>query len=262
MVTEEVLEKFSVKIGKENVITDRQLLTQAELTNYPTTQNIPLILRPSSVEELKECVLIAKQYKQSIYPVSAGKNWGYGSRVPVKDNNIILELKQLNRIIDFDEKLGYITIEPGVTFQQVFEFLRKNKSQLILSTTGSSIHSSIVGNSLERGVGTGLYADRFAHVCGLEIMLPDGNIIATGFERYGDIKIGKLHRWGLGPSLDGLFTQSNLGIVTKMTIWLMKAPNYFHFAFYKINGKEKLEKLIDSLQEMMMEGIIRPAVTV
>ena len=36
--------------------------------------------------------------------------------------------------------------------------------------------------------------------------------------------IWQTSKWGYGPYLDGLFTQSNLGIITKLGIWLMKGP--------------------------------------
>ena len=35
-----------------------------------------------------------------------------------------MELGRLNRIIDYDEKLGYLTVEPGVTFRQASDYLR------------------------------------------------------------------------------------------------------------------------------------------
>ncbi len=42
----------------------------------------------------------------------------------LQNNNILIELERMNSILDFDEKLGYITVEPGVTFNQAFNFLR------------------------------------------------------------------------------------------------------------------------------------------
>src|SRR5690606_21579258 len=148
-----------------------------------------------------------------------------------------------------------------VTFQQAFDFLREKNSTLLLGTTGGSTDSSIIGNVLERGIGTGLYADRFSYVCGMEVVLPDGSVIQTGFERFPNSATGKLSRWGMGPSLDGLFAQSNLGIVTRMTVWLLQSPEYFRICFYKIDSTEKLAGVIDVLQRMAMEGLARPALT-
>ncbi|TKK71942.1 FAD-binding oxidoreductase [Ilyomonas limi] len=256
-----MIDEFINAIGRDYVIEDKSYIHEAELTNYKTSASIALVLMPGNTEELRQCILIAKKYKQPVYTVSRGKNWGYGSRVPVTDNNVLIELKRLNRIVDFDEKHAYITVEPGVTFDQVFDFLREKNSELIISSTGGNRNSSMLANALERGIGTGLYAERFSNVCGLEVLLPNGDIIATSFERYGNYKTGKLFRWGLGPTLDGLFSQSNMGIVTKMTLWLMKTPPHLSLIFYKVNDITKLKLVIDELQLMAMEGLVRPTIT-
>ena len=261
MHSQTMIDEFIHAIGRAHVIEDKAYIHEAELTNYKTSESIAFVLMPGNTEELRQCILIAKKYKQPVYTVSRGKNWGYGSRVPVTGNNILIELKRLNRIVDFDERHAYITVEPGVTFNQAFDFLRERNSELIISSTGGSRDSSMLGNALERGIGTGLYAERFSNVCGLEVLLPNGDIIATGFERYGNFKTGKLFRWGLGPTLDGLFSQSNMGIVTKMTLWLMKTPPHLSLIFYKVNDVTKLKSVIDELQLMAMEGLVRPTIT-
>jgi hypothetical protein len=44
------------------------------------------------------------------YPISRGKNWGYGSRVPARDGCVLLDLGRMNRIVGFSEKLAYVTV--------------------------------------------------------------------------------------------------------------------------------------------------------
>ncbi len=261
MRLQQLSDELAALLGAGNVISDPDQLAAAAQTNYPVSQQIPLILRPGAATELAECLKIARRYNQPVYVISRGKNWGYGSRVPVHDTCVLIELDRMNRILDYDSQLGYITVEPGVTFQQAFDFLREQKSELLLGTTGGPIDSSLIGNALERGIGTGVYADRFSAVCGMEVVLPDGNIIQTGFERFPGNTTGKLSRWGMGPSLDGLFSQSNLGIVTRMTVWLTKCPAFFQIGFYKTDSIGKFTQLIDRLQAMAMEGLIKPAIT-
>ncbi len=259
---DKIIDDFIKVLGVANVIIDDTYLSIAEQTTYYTWQNIKAILYPSDIDELKECVAISNQYLQPIYVVSKGKNWGYGSKVPIETNSVLIDLSKMNQILDYNEKFGFVTVEPGVTFNQLFEFLRNKNSDLILSTTGSSGDSSVVGNALERGIGTGIYADRFNTVCGMEILLPNGNIIKSGFENDKDNIIGKMYKYGVGPYIDGLFTQSNLGIVTKLTLWLNPTPSFFDFIFYKVNNKEKLKPLIDLLQSLLFTNTIRPTITV
>ncbi len=262
MSKENILKELKSLLGDDSLVINDEALKLAEQTNYKTNEKIIAIVYPDTVEVLKQCLLITNKYKIPVYPISKGKNWGYGSRVPLKTNSIIIDLSKLNQILDYNESLGYVTVQPGVTFQQLFDFLREKKSELIISVTGSSKHSSLIGNALDRGVGTGLYADRFSSICNLEVMLSDGKLIRTGFGRFGNTTTAKVYRWGMGPSLDSLFSQSNLGIVTEMTIWLMPTPNYFQLLFYTINDSKRLPDLINTLRELALNGLVRPTITI
>src|SRR5690606_20415435 len=123
MLLKQLSDEFAALLGDGNVISDPGQLTAAAQTNYPASQRIPLIIRPAAAAELAECLKIARRYNQPVYVVSRGKNWGYGSKVPVQDNCILIELDRMNRILEYDGQLGYMTVEPGVTFQQAFDFL-------------------------------------------------------------------------------------------------------------------------------------------
>lgn len=243
-------------LGSDHVLTDETTLSEVQTATFLTTQHVPAIIRPANSGEVQECVRIANTYKVPIYPVSTGKNWGYGSRVPVQDGCVVMELHRLNRIVDYDGKLAYVTVEPGVTMHQLHEFLKEKKSTLKMSFTGSTLRSSVVGNVLERGLGSGSYGDRFAHVCGLKVVLPTGECIHTGFGRFHNAQAAKVGRWGVGPYTDGLFTQSNLGIVTQMTLWLMPTLSHHQICLFTIHEDDRLKDLIDTLCTLRLQGIV------
>jgi 4-cresol dehydrogenase (hydroxylating) flavoprotein subunit len=253
----EILSAFRDILGEGNVLTDVATLSEAQTTTFTTKQNIIAIIKPANCKEIQQCVKIANLYKIPIYPISCGKNWGLGSRVPVEDNSIILDLSRLNQIIEYNEKLAYITVEPGVTFRQVYNFLREQKSKLFVSVIGGSPEASLIGNTLERGDGTGPYGDRLDNVCGLEIILPTGECIHTGFGRFANAKATNVSRWGVGPYFDGIFTQSNLGIVTKMTMWLMPIPEYFQTFTCVLEDSNHLPEFLDTIQALVLRGVIK-----
>lgn len=246
----------------DNITQEQDLLQEAATATYQTTQTVKAILRPTTVEQVQECLKIASEHHVPVYPVSGGKNWGYGSRVPPADGCALLDLSRLNQIIDFSEDLAYVTVEPGVTQQQLYDFLQEKQSGLWMDSTGSSPYSSLIGNVLERGFGHTPYGDRFANVCGLEVVLPTGKLIHTGFGRFPNAKTAQLYRWGVGAYLDGLFTQSNFGVVTKMTIWLMPAPEYFQSFYFSIKSEAELPELINALRPLRLNGTIKSAVHV
>ena len=255
---EAALHKWREIIGPENVVTSAESLAAAGTATFPTDHAVKAVLRPGTREAVQACVRIANDSKIPIYAVSTGKNWGYGSKAPPADA-CVMELHRLNRILDFNEKLAYVTLEPGVTQIQLYEFLRARKAKLWIDATGASPDSSIIGNTLERGFGHTPYGDHFANVCGMEVVLADGEIADTGFSRFPGAKAGPLYRWGVGPSLDGLFSQSNLGIVTRMTIWLMPTPEYFQAFFFRCDRDEDLPGLLDALRPLRMDGTLRSA---
>src|SRR5262245_56982322 len=146
----EALREWAWVIGNDHVIHDSATLDLASTATFATRPRVHAILRPASREEVQQCVRIANRLRVPIFPISSGKNWGYGSRVPTQDG-VLLELGRLNRILDFDEQLGYVTLEPGVTQAQLYAFLRERQSGLWMDATGASPDCSIIGNTLERG---------------------------------------------------------------------------------------------------------------
>jgi 4-cresol dehydrogenase (hydroxylating) flavoprotein subunit len=253
------IEQWAEAVGPDYVVTGEAVLRQAETSTFATNRRISAIVRPANREEVQECLRIATRCHTAIYPISSGKNWGYGSRVPCSDNCVLLDLGRMNHIVDFSEELAYVTVEPGVTQSQLYAFLQERRSALWMDATGASPSCSLIGNTMERGFGHTPYGDHFAHTCGLEVVLPDGTVIETGFARFASAQAAPLHRWGVGPFLDGLFSQSNFGVVTRMTIWLMPAPEYFQAYYFRCEGEKGLSAVIDALRPLRLNGTIRSA---
>ena len=250
------LEAWRSIVGADNVNNSGDSLEQAQRATFASNQGALAIVRPQSSAQVQDCVRIAASHRVPLYPVSRGRNWGLGSRVPARAGCVLLDLGRLDRIIEFDDKLGYLTVEPGVTFQQGSEFLRARAARHYLSTIGGAKDASLLANALERGDGSGPCGDRAAFIAGLEVVLPDGEVLHTGFERFGEASCAKLNRFGVGPSLDGLFTQSNLGIVTRATIWLARRPAVQRHFTCTAGGPPALEQTLDTAQDLMARGIL------
>ena len=240
--------------------TDPQLLAAAETATFETHARVSMILHPESREQVQECVRAANREGTALYPVSSGRNWGYGSRVPTADNCALLDLSRMNRILDFSEKMGYVTVEPGVTQRQLCAFLEERKSHLWIDATGAGLDCSLIGNTTERGFGHTPYGDHFSNVCGLEVVLPNGEVLQTGFAGLPGARAAEVYRWGVGPSLDSIFSQSNFGIITRMTIWLMPAPEYYQAYFFQSSDEGSLSRFVDLLRPLRMDGTLRSAV--
>jgi 4-cresol dehydrogenase (hydroxylating) len=247
-------------LGTENVAADDATLDRYARTTQHQGTRPACVLYPRSTAEVQEIVRIAGAHEAVLYPISRGQNWGYGDACAPTSGAAIVDLSRMNRILEVNTELGYAVIEAGVTQQQLFDYLRAHGTGLWLDCTGAGRNASLAGNTLDRGFGHTRYGDHFLTTCGMEIVLADGRVLDTGFGHYADAKAGRVYRYGVGPFLDGIFCQSNFGIVTKIGLWLMPEPEAFTFFFIKVDRHEDLGPVVDRLRPLRMAGIVQSAV--
>jgi 4-cresol dehydrogenase (hydroxylating) len=72
----------------------------------------------------------------------------------------------------------------------------------------------------------------------------------------------QLFKYGFGPYLDGMFSQSNFGIVTKMGIWLMPEPPGYRPYMISFQREEDLEQVVDILRPLKVGSVIQNAATI
>lgn len=249
----EAIEAWKRDLGTEAVISDISMLEAYTKSVCASTRQVVAVLKPQTLENVQQIVATANQYHVPLYPISCGKQWGMGSRLPVKDGAAIVDLGGMNRIIEVNARHHYAVVEPGVTQRQLLDHIKENNLPLMLNVTGSTSDTSLIGNAMDRGVG---YFDSRAHgISNMEVVLGNGDTIQTGFGHYKNAQTKNLYRHGIGPSLDGLFPQANFGIVTSACIDLMPKPDEHLAAIIKIDSEDKLPLLIDKLVELRTRGI-------
>lgn len=254
---EPVFRELKEIVGDGNVIIDSDLLSQYETTTFSTSQRVPLVVLPASTEEVQAVVKVANHHRLPLYPVSRGRNWGLGSRVPFTTGCCVVDLKRMNRILEIDEKNAVMTVEPGVTFQQAADALEALNSKLFLSAIGGPPDSSVLANALERGDGVGPAGDRAKHCCGLEVVLPTGERLDTGLAVFKKSLTKSLSLFGLGPAVEGLFFQSNLGIVTKMSVYLSHRPPAFQCVALAVKSEDELLRAIAEIRKLHQLGVLK-----
>lgn len=254
---DEALDAWRQALGEQHVWVDEPTLRAARTATFATEQRVGAVLRPGSREEVQACLRIAHALRVPVSPVSGGRNYGYGSRVPARSGAVLLDLGRMNRVLEWDEALAYLTVEPGVTFAQAHAFLEEQESWLQLATIGGPPEASLIGNALERGDGAGPHGDIFQHVCDLEVVLPTGECVRTGLGRYPGAHAAPVLRWGPGPGLDGLFSQSNLGVVTRMTFWLVPRAAAVRLVSAPIEDAALVGTVVERLRLLRLEGTLR-----
>lgn len=255
-----ILSALQEIVGADNLFTTHDEILPYTHAEFPIERRIPAVARPSTTQEVQQIVRLASHHGFSVYPISTGKNWGYGSANPVTDDNLIIDLSRMNRIREVSTELAYVIVEPGVTQQDLYEYLEQHDTGLIMDPTGSGPRCSILGNSLERGYGITPHGDHFSFVCGLEVVLANGEILRTGFDHFENSKVSRVFKWGVGPYLDGIFTQSNFGIVTAMGVWLMPKPEHFEACYFSCEQDEDIYPLIDATRWLLQHNVVRGSI--
>jgi len=214
--------------------------------------------RPSTHEEVVEIVKAARREGQALYPFSLGRNWGYGSRSPVVDGCTLVDLSSMNRILnatEISEDNPVAVLEPGVTQGQLHDFLQTHCPSLTFNVTGAGRDTSILGNSLDRGVG--YFGPRAADLFGLEVVTGTGEVLKTGFRRLGEESpLAHQHPYGLGPMLDGLFFQGNFGIVTSACFRLTPRRPCEAVLSLALRDGNRLGEFINALARLKREGLL------
>lgn len=233
-----------------------------------TSTGIVAVVKPFNTDDVKSLLALANELSSvpdlrfTVNPISTGLNWGYGTSQPPlnKTRIIILDLSSLNNI-EFTPDLGLITVEPGVTQKQLSDFLIGQGDTFMVPVTGAGPNCSIVGNAIERGYGITPHTDHFGAVTAIQGYWANGSTYTSAIyelDQSEEKTVDKTFKWGVGPYLDGLFTQSNFGVVTQMTIRLAKKPEKFVSFIIRVPSDSDMESAILLIRKVLSdyEGIV------
>jgi len=256
-----VLNQFAVAVGKEWVFTSDEDVdlyrdSYSPVWNEPEEPIPSAAVAPDSVEQVQAVVRIANEYKIPLWTISTGKNLGYGGSAPLLGGSVVLDLKRMDRVLEINEKDHYALLEPGVSYFDLYRYIQERKLNVWIDPPDPG-WGSPVGNSLERGGGYTPMHDHFDAVCGLEVVLPSGEVMRTGMGALPGAKTWQQYKYGFGPYVTPIFSQSSLGIVTKMGIWLLPPPEVYLSATVMVWKHLDLIPLIEIFGELQNSGIIR-----
>jgi 4-cresol dehydrogenase (hydroxylating) len=87
-------------------------------------------------------------------------------------------------------------------------------------------------------------------------VLADGSVLRTGMGSLKNSTTWQAFKWGYGPYVDGLFTQSNFGVVTKMGMWLMPAPPVYKPFMVRHAEMGDVGKIVDAIRPLRMSNLV------
>src|SRR5919198_1452 len=252
------IDDFTAALGSAKVLTsDDDLREFRDPFQYATWDDYTAsaVLMPTTVEEIQAIVRIANERRVPLWTHGTGRNNGYGGPAPRVRGSVIVSLRNMNRVLEINEELGYAVVEPGVRWFDLYEAIKAGGHRLMLSIADLG-WGSVVGNTLDHGATYMPYGVDMGTQCGMEVVLANGEVMRTGMGAMPGNRAWHVYKRGLGPTPDQLFMQSNFGIVTKMGVWLMPYPECVMPLWLRTWKQEDVGAIADTLRKLMLDRVI------
>jgi (+)-pinoresinol hydroxylase len=256
------LDEFRAAVGAEWVFTsdeDVALYRDAysPFWGEPEERVASAAVAPSTVEEVQAVVRAANARRVPLYPISTGRNLAYGGSAPVYSGSVVLDLKRMNRVLEVNEANAYALVEPGVSYFDLYNYIEEHGLDVWIDPPDPG-WGSVIGNALDGGGGWTAYPfrDHFGAHCGMEVVLGDGEVVRTGMGAVPNSKTWQENKWGYGPWVDGLFRQSNMGVVTKMGFWLMPRPEAYISGTVQVFNDRDIIPLMETLNLLENQHVV------
>lgn len=204
-------------VGQQNVLTAKEDLIPYSFDGTAAMKQMPgCVVFATSTQQVADVLILANCTKTPV--VSRGSGTGLsGGSLPVEDC-IVLCLARMDKVLELDRANLTMLVEAGTTTQNIFD-TAASANLFYPPDPGSMKISTIGGNVAENSGGLrGLkYGVTRNYVMGLEVVLPDGEILWTGNKCVKDVA---------GYSLKDLFigSEGTLGVITKVLLKLIPKP--------------------------------------
>lgn len=217
MLSGEILSELASLSGPSNVLSSPEDKIAYSYDGTPVLKQLPeAVVRPRNAEEISSILKLANKRGFNIVARGSGSGLSGGS-VPV-ENCIVLLTNHWNSILEIDEENLTAWVQPGVITASLHAAVEA-KGLFYPPDPGSSTICTMGGNVAEnagglRGLKYGVTKD---YIMGLEVVLPNGDIIRTGGKSVKDVAGYSLKDWFIG-------SEGTLGIFTRILVKLIPKP--------------------------------------
>lgn len=181
---------------------------------YHTAAKPDVVVFPKNTEEVKRVIQLSSKHRVPLIPYGAGSSLE-GHTIPVH-GGITLDMSQMNQVKAIREEDFIVIVEPGVTRRQLAKALKRYG---LFFPVDPGADASIGGMTATNASGTNTvgYGGMHQHVLGLEVVLPNGDVIHPG---------GLSFKSSSGYSIKDLFigSEGTLGVITEITLRVHGIP--------------------------------------
>ena len=246
---EQIIRNLVEIVGDEYISTRDDILLAYSCTASMGVEPVRpgAVVRPADAEEVARILRLANKHKISVTPRSGGSSL-QAEALP-KEDGLVIDMLRL-REIEIFEDLRTARVGAGVTFGMLDKALGE-RGLWVPVYPESALTCTVAGNVAVNGAGPGssAYGSIAEMVIGLEVVLPNGEIIQTGSEANPHAK-GPFLRYAFGPDITGLFIGSlgSLGIITAVSVKIYKKMKHLYYQTYGFDKREDAQEFVGQLK--------------
>src|SRR5437016_13368535 len=234
--------------GEDGVVSKPEELLVYECDAYTLEKNLPnFVALPKSSEEVVAIVKLCAKQNIPIIPRGAGTSLSGG--VLAVTGGVMITLSRMNRILSVDHRNRRALVEAGCVNAWVTNAV-KSRGLLYAPDPSSQPACTIGGNVATNSGGphTLKYGVTTNHVLGLEMVLPDGEIVWLGAKPDGGEEVAGYDLRGAVIGSEGMF-----GVVTRVLVRLVRAPQ----AYKTLLGVfESVDDASQTVSDIIAAGIV------
>lgn len=226
-----------IEICEETRVIKSEEIPKSYLVDLVTGQegSAHALVFPTSTQEVKELMVYAKNHDLSVIARGAGTGLT-GATLPVRQE-LLIDFSKMNRILNFDSETLTLTVEPGVTLEEIQSYV---ESQGYFYPPDPGSKAATIGGTIATNAG-GMRAVKYGvtrdYVRQLEIVLLSGEVLTVG---------GLTEKNSSGYDLKDLFigSEGTLGITTKIDLRVVVPPKVSQSFVIAFDNLESISKTI------------------
>ena len=227
------------------------------------TNSVPefsCVVQPPDLAALQACVRLLRRRNMALWwTCNAAGNGAVRSADP--GPAVVLDLQRMNRILNVDSVSATALVEPGVSYSQLHDHLLAHAPGLWVDPDRCGANA-ITGSIMARHIGYTAYGDHLQMQCGMELVLADGNLVRTGMGALPGSDTWQIFKYNFGPYLDGLFTQSDFAIPSKVGLWLMPRPPMTRPFMVTLPNPAAFAQAVELLRPLKFSNVIPSTVVI
>lgn len=248
MDTDRFVSELREVVGEEYVFSEPEELLTYECDALSIFTNLPVaVVLPKTTAEVQGVLRAAVRHGASIVPRGAGTGLS-GGALP-HEKGVLIGFGRMSRILEIDLPNRRAVVQPGVVNLHLSQAVQPDgyyyapdpSSQAACTIGGNAAENSGGPHCLKYGVTTN-------HILGIEMVLPDGEVVELG----GEVEDS--------PGLDlrgfAIGSEGTLGVITKIIVRLLPLPEGVKTMVAVFNS---MECACDAVSDIIADGLVPAA---